>query len=63
VIRCRKARLFFGKNAANPATESFVKNSIAYGLLALPSLPSMDEIVADTWDKLGPAPEIDYDKL
>jgi len=23
----------------------------------------MDGIVADTWEKLGPAPEIDYDRL
>ena len=23
----------------------------------------MESIVADTWEKLGPAPEIDYDKL
>jgi hypothetical protein len=24
---------------------------------------SMDGVVADTWEKLGPAPEIDYDRL
>ena len=23
----------------------------------------MDGVVADTWEKLGPAPDIDYDKL
>jgi len=23
----------------------------------------MDGLVADTWEKLGPAPEVDYDKL
>jgi hypothetical protein len=23
----------------------------------------MDSLVADTWEKLGPAPEVDYDKL
>jgi hypothetical protein len=23
----------------------------------------MDRVVADTWEKLGPAPEVDYDKL
>ena len=23
----------------------------------------MEELVADTWAKLGPAPEIDYDKI
>jgi hypothetical protein len=24
---------------------------------------SMEGVVADTWEKLGPAPEVDYDKL
>ncbi len=24
---------------------------------------SMDSLIADTWDKLGPAPEVDYDQL
>ena len=23
----------------------------------------MDSVVADTWGKIGPAPEVDYDKL
>jgi hypothetical protein len=23
----------------------------------------MDRLVADTWEKLGPAPEVDYDRL
>ena len=23
----------------------------------------MDRVVADTWEKLGPPPEVDYDKL
>ncbi len=23
----------------------------------------MDNLVADTWEKLGPPPEVDYDKL
>lgn len=25
--------------------------------------PMMESVVADTWEKLGPAPEVDYDKL
>jgi hypothetical protein len=25
--------------------------------------PVLDEIIADTWEKLGPAPEVDYDKI
>jgi hypothetical protein len=37
---------------------------IDYGMPSLPPLPNDDaETIADTWDKLGPAPEIDYGKL
>lgn len=25
--------------------------------------PQLEEVVADTWEKLGPAPELDYDRL
>jgi hypothetical protein len=28
-----------------------------------PKAPDLDTIVADTWEKLGPAPEVDYDQL
>jgi hypothetical protein len=43
----------------------------AFGLLTITSLKSPADIgvgapasvIAETWDKLGPAPEIDYDKL
>jgi len=37
---------------------------IAYGFEALPPLPEdTTRIIADSWDKLGPAPDIDYGKL
>jgi hypothetical protein len=39
------------------------RDAIAYGLPALPPVPGLERVVADTWEKLGPAPEIDYDKL
>ena len=39
------------------------RDSITFGLPALPPIPGMESVVADTWDKLGPAPEIDYDQL
>lgn len=40
------------------------RDIIAYGLPSLPPLPDeTTETIADTWEKLGPAPEIDYDKL
>lgn len=39
------------------------RDTITFGLPALPPIPGMENVVADTWDKLGPAPEIDYDQL
>ena len=37
---------------------------IDYGLPSLPPLPNDNpETIADTWEKLGPAPDIDYGKL
>jgi Ribbon-helix-helix protein, copG family len=41
------------------------RDAIGLGLTALPPIPDagMERTVADTWEKLGPAPEIDYDKL
>ena len=39
------------------------RDSISYGLPALPPPPDMNKVISDTWEKLGPAPEIDYDKL
>ena len=50
------------KRRKKSLAETF-RESITYGLAALPTLPNMEEVIADTWDKLGPAPEIDYDKL
>ena len=26
-------------------------------------MEAMENVVVDTWEKLGPAPEVDYDKL
>ena len=43
-------------------SETF-RDLIAYGFGALPPLPDTSEVVADTWEKLGPAPDIAYDKL
>ena len=41
------------------------RDAIGIGLLNLPPMPDagMDGLIADTWEKLGPAPEIDYGKL
>jgi hypothetical protein len=38
---------------------------IGFGLAALPRTPEVHEgyVIADTWEKLGPAPKINYDKL
>jgi len=41
-----------------------LREVIALGLPALPPPPeSMDGLIADAWAKLGPAPDVDYDKL
>ena len=40
-----------------------LRDTITYGLPALPPLPGMEAMISDTWDKLGPSPEIDYNKL
>ena len=40
-----------------------LKETIRFGLSALPALPETSVVVLDTWEKLGPAPDIDYDKL
>ena len=41
------------------------REAIGLGLPALPPIPEagMDGLIAETWEKLGPAPEIDYGKL
>lgn len=40
------------------------RDLIDYGLPSLPPLPDeATEAIADTWAKLGPAPDVDYDKL
>ena len=43
-------------------SETF-RDLIAYGFEALPPLPDTSEVVSDTWEKLGPTPDILYDKL
>jgi len=36
------------------------RDSIAYGLPALPGVPDTDQAIPDKWEKPGPTPEIDY---
>jgi hypothetical protein len=40
-----------------------MRQSIKLGLPKLREQFHLDHLVADTWEKLGPAPEIDYDRL
>jgi len=47
-----------GKGKKSPA--NIFRDSIAYGLPALPPVPDMDQAISDTWEKPGPTPEIDY---
>ncbi len=39
------------------------RDLIAYGLPALPAIPEPYEAAQAAWESLGPAPEINYDKL
>ena len=43
-------------------SETF-RDLISYGFKAMPSSPDTSEVIAQNWDKLGPAPEVLYDKL
>ena len=38
------------------------RDLIAYGFEALPPAPDT-AVIADTWEKIGPAPDVLYDKL
>ena len=41
-----------------------LRDLITYGFEALPPWPDeRTAVIAETWEKLGPPPEIDYDKL
>jgi hypothetical protein len=39
------------------------RDLISYGFKALPATPDTRAAVAETWEKLGPAPDIDYAKF
>ena len=45
--------------------ESVVREVLRYlkFIEQLRELEAMEGVVADTWERLGPAPEVDYDKL
>ena len=47
----------------NKKLSELFRDLIGYGLESLPPVPDTTAAVADTWEKLGPAPEVDYDKL
>jgi hypothetical protein len=40
-----------------------LRDLVTYGLPALPPPPDWESAILDTWDKLGPAPEVNYDQL
>ena len=46
----------------NKKVSEVFRDLIAYGFEALPPAPDT-EVIADTWEKLGRAPDILYDKL
>lgn len=43
--------------------QDVIRQSVKLGLPKLREQFQLDNVVADTWRRLGPAPEIDYDKL
>ena len=47
----------------NKKVSELFRDIIGYGLQSLPPVPDTAAPVADAWEKLGPAPEVDYDKL
>jgi hypothetical protein len=59
------ARIQLEARRRNKSMADVFREVIGLGLPALPPIPeaSMDGVVADTWERLGPAPDIDYDKL
>ena len=50
-------------NRRGKKVSELFREIIGYGIEALPAVPDTSEAGADTWVKLGPAPEVDYDKL
>jgi hypothetical protein len=40
-----------------------LRDLIADGLEAFPLPPDTPEVIAETWEQLGPAPEVIYEKL
>jgi hypothetical protein len=47
----------------NKKMAELFRDIIGYGLESLPPTPDTSVAVADTWEKLGPAPDINYYKL
>jgi hypothetical protein len=46
----------------NKKISDLFRDLIGYGFEALPAVPDT-EVIAQTWERLGPAPDILYDKL
>lgn len=51
------------KRRRKPLSDLF-RDLVTYGLPALPALPeNCDAAIGEYWESLGPAPEVNYDKL
>jgi hypothetical protein len=51
----------FEAERRDQSLDEVFKTAISAGLLSLDS--AMEKVVADTWEKIGAPPEIDYDKI
>jgi hypothetical protein len=47
----------------NLSQQDVIRQSVRLGLPRLREQFQMETAIADTWARLGPAPEIDYDKV
>jgi hypothetical protein len=47
----------------NLSQQDVIRQSVKLGLPKLREQFNLESLLADTWDKLGPAPEVNYDKL
>ena len=68
VYRLRLPRALYRRVRAEAAKRDtklpeLFRQIVQFGLRDLPPLPDAAQAVTETWEQLGPAPEVDYDQL